>query len=147
LRLARAVTSKLGSRRFHAFHLKGRTIMSTRHTAFAAFTLALAASALLAPRLVPRTGLEAASKAPAPGLVVTIDNFAFGQKEVSVARGTIVTWLNRDDMPHTVVSSDRSFQSPPLDTGDRFSHTFGKPGTYEYFCSIHPRMTGRIVVR
>ena len=80
---------------------------------------------------------------------VAIDNFAFGPAAITVAAGTKVTWTNRDDEPHTVVSADepRPFKSGALDTGDSFSFTFDKPGTYRYFCSIHPHMTGTIVVR
>jgi len=80
---------------------------------------------------------------------VTIDNFAFGPATISVAAGTKVTWTNRDDEPHTVVSADnpRTFKSGALDTGDNFSFTFDKPGTYRYFCSIHPHMTGTVVVK
>jgi len=63
-----------------------------------------------------------------------------------VAAGSTVTWTNRDDVPHNVVSTDRKFKSPVLDTDGQFSHTFDAPGTYKYFCSIHPRMTGQVVV-
>jgi plastocyanin len=80
---------------------------------------------------------------------VTIDNFAFGPGAITVAPGTKVTWTNRDDEPHTVVSADdpRTFKSGALDTGENFSFTFDKPGTYRYFCSIHPHMTGTVVVK
>jgi plastocyanin len=80
---------------------------------------------------------------------VTIDNFAFGPAVMTVAVGTKVTWTNRDDEPHTVVSADdpRAFKSGALDTGDGFSFTFDKPGTYRYFCSIHPHMTGTVEVK
>ena len=60
--------------------------------------------------------------------------------------GTTVTWTNHDDVPHNIVSTTRQFKSPVLDTDQRFSHAFDAPGTYEYFCSIHPRMTGQVVV-
>jgi plastocyanin len=80
---------------------------------------------------------------------VTIDNFAFGPAAITVAAGTKVTWTNRDDEPHTVVSADdpKLFKSGALDTDDNFSFTFDKPGTYRYFCSIHPHMTGTVVVK
>lgn len=78
---------------------------------------------------------------------ITIDNFTFGTDAVTISPGTEVTWVNRDDMPHTVVSTAGVFSSKALDTNDRFSYTFGQPGTYPYYCSIHPRMTGTIVVR
>jgi plastocyanin len=80
---------------------------------------------------------------------VVIDNFAFGPAEFDVAPGTQVVWINRDDEPHTVVSADAKplFQSPPLDTNEKFAFVFKQPGRYPYFCSIHPRMRGVIVVR
>lgn len=78
---------------------------------------------------------------------VKIDNFSFGHVTVTVPPGTTVTWTNRDDIPHTVVSTDGSFKSKVLDTDEKFSFTFSKPGTYPYFCSIHPKMTGKIVVQ
>jgi len=78
---------------------------------------------------------------------VTIDNFSFSPAEVTVAAGTTVTWTNNDDIPHTVASVDKKFKSQALDTGDKFSFTFRDPGTYEYFCSIHPKMVGKIVVK
>ena len=78
---------------------------------------------------------------------VKIDNFSFGPAEISVRAGTTVTWINRDDIPHTAVSTDKSFKSKVLDTDEKFSFTFSKPGAYEYFCSIHPKMTGKVVVQ
>ena len=84
----------------------------------------------------------------APGQIV-IDNFAFAPAMLTVAAGTAVTWINRDEEPHTVMSADQqtSFKSPALDTNDKFTFTFAKPGTYKYFCSIHPHMVGTIVVK
>ena len=89
----------------------------------------------------------AATKADAPQ--VTIDNFAFTPAEITVSPGTTVTWLNRDDIPHTITDAadQRAFKSAPLDTGDSFSHVFATPGTYRYFCSLHAHMQGTIVVR
>lgn len=78
---------------------------------------------------------------------ISIDNFAFSQATLTVASGTRVTWINHDDMLHTVVDEAKSFKSGPLDSGDSFSYVFDKPGTYKYFCSLHPHMTGTIVVR
>jgi plastocyanin len=80
---------------------------------------------------------------------VKIDNFSFGPGTTTVAVGTTVTWTNRDDIPHTVVSTDdpKAFKSKVMDTDEKFSYTFAKPGTYPYFCSIHPKMTGKIVVQ
>lgn len=79
---------------------------------------------------------------------VTIDNFSFDPQTITVPKGTRVVWKNRDDIPHTVVSDDKStFKSHALDTDDSFSYTFDKPGTYGYFCSIHPKMTAKVVVQ
>lgn len=80
---------------------------------------------------------------------VKIDNFSFGPGSLTVAIGTTVTWTNRDDIPHTVVSTDdaKTFKSKVLDTDEKFSFTFSKPGTYPYFCSIHPKMTGKVIVQ
>jgi len=79
---------------------------------------------------------------------VKIDNFAFSPQELTVAAGTIVEWVNRDDLPHVVVSDDKkTFKSKALDTDEKFSYTFTKPGTYTYFCSIHPKMTGKVIVQ
>jgi plastocyanin len=80
---------------------------------------------------------------------VKIDSFSFGPATITVASGTTVTWTNRDDIPHTVVSTDdpKSFKSKVMDTDEKFSYTFATAGTYPYFCSVHPKMTGKIVVQ
>jgi plastocyanin len=80
---------------------------------------------------------------------VGITNFTFAPGNVSVATGTTVTWVNHDEEPHTVVNrgATRIFKSAALDTDDKFSFVFDKPGTYEYFCSVHPNMQGTIVVQ
>jgi plastocyanin len=77
---------------------------------------------------------------------IKIDNFSFGPATITVAAGTTVTWINRDDIPHKVVSNDDVFRSNVLDTDGKFSYTFSKAGAYPYFCSLHPKMTGQIVV-
>ncbi len=89
---------------------------------------------------------SAQEKTPA-GVAVKIDNFSFGPATVTVPAGTTVTWTNRDDIPHTVVSTDGVFKSKALDTDDQFGFVFSKPGIYSYFCSIHPKMTGQIIVQ
>jgi plastocyanin len=79
---------------------------------------------------------------------VTIDNFSFSPATLTVPAGTEVTWVNHDDIPHTVVSDDKTtFKSRALDTDEKFSFTFAKPGTYTYFCSLHPHMTAKVVVQ
>jgi plastocyanin len=84
---------------------------------------------------------------PASSAEVKIDNFSFGPAALTVSVGTKVTWTNRDDIPHTVVSNDKVFKSAVLDTDEKFSYTFTKAGTYPYFCSIHPKMTGKVIVQ
>jgi plastocyanin len=78
---------------------------------------------------------------------IKIDNFSFGPQTVTVPVGTTVTWTNRDDIPHTVVSTDGVFKSKVRDTDEKFSYTFTKAGTYPYFCSVHPKMTGQVIVQ
>jgi plastocyanin len=78
---------------------------------------------------------------------VKIDNFSFGPAALTVPVGTTVTWTNRDDIPHTVVSTDGVFKSKVLDTDEKFTYTFSKAGTFPYFCSIHPKMTGKVIVQ
>lgn len=89
---------------------------------------------------------RAASPA-APAALVHIGNFTFNQPVLTVHPGTTVTWVNDDDIPHTVVEKNLAFKSKVLDTGDKFSFTFAKPGQFDYFCSIHPHMTGRVIVK
>jgi plastocyanin len=88
----------------------------------------------------------AAQPAPTANAAVEIDQFAFIPQRITVKAGTTVTWVNEDDVPHTVASSTKLFKSKALDTQDKFSFTFMTPGTYAYFCSVHPHMTGTVVV-
>ena len=89
--------------------------------------------------------LLAATPALAADIAVKIGNFTFGPQELKVKAGTTVTWTNEDDIPHTVVSPN-AFRSKVLDTDGTYSFTFTTPGTYRYFCSLHPHMTGTIIV-
>ena len=77
---------------------------------------------------------------------VKIDNFTFVPQRVTIKPGTTVTWINEDDIPHAIASTGKAFRSKVLDADDKFSFTFTTAGTYEYFCSLHPHMTGTIVV-
>ena len=88
-----------------------------------------------------------AQQAPAKNAEITIDNFNFAPGTFTVAVGTTVTWINHDDIPHTAVSTDGVFKSKVMDTDEKFSYTFTKAGTYPYFCSVHPKMTGTVVVQ
>jgi plastocyanin len=78
---------------------------------------------------------------------VKIDNFVFGPQTLTVPVGATVTWTNKDDIPHTTVSTDGVFKSKVMDTEDKFSYRFDKAGTYPYYCTIHPKMTGKVVVQ
>ena len=77
---------------------------------------------------------------------VGIDNFAFTPAVLTVKPGATVTFVNHDDIPHLVVAVDGAYRSKALDTNDKFSFTFAKPGEYAYFCGLHPHMKGKIVV-
>ena len=77
---------------------------------------------------------------------INIDNFAFSPATVTVPAGTKITWTNHDDIPHNIMDTAHGIKSKALDTDDSFSYTFGEPGTYDYFCSLHPKMVGKIVV-
>ncbi len=90
--------------------------------------------------------MAAGAEAAPNGSEITIDNFMFTPATLTVKVGTPITWTNRDDIPHTVVSDDKTFKSRALDTDEKFTFTPAKPGTYTYFCSIHPKMVGKIVV-
>jgi plastocyanin len=107
----------------------------------------LAAAGLLVGGSRGFTARAGQAQTQASGAEVKIDNFSFGPGIVTVPVGTTVTWTNRDDIPHTVVSDDKVFKSKVLDTDEKFSYTFPKPGTFGYFCSIHPKMTGKVVVQ
>ena len=78
---------------------------------------------------------------------VVIENFSFVPAILTVKAGTKVTWVNRDDVPHTATDTDKRFNSKTLDTDDQFDFTFSEPGTYNYFCALHPKMTGQIIVK
>ena len=108
-----------------------------RITALSLFTLALFISQPVS-----------AADATAAAVAIKIDNFSFNPPTITIPPGTQVTWANRDDIPHTVVSDDKTtFKSRALDTAEKFSFTFTKPGIYEYFCSIHPHMTAKVIVQ
>jgi plastocyanin len=79
--------------------------------------------------------------------VITIDNFTFTPKELTVAVGTTIKWVNHDDIPHTVVEKKTTFRSKALDTDDSYSFTFTSAGTFDYFCGLHPHMVGQVIVK
>ena len=106
---------------------------------------ALAVALFAAEATLPATTSARAAETEVK-IEVKIDNFTFAPQRIVVQAGTTVTWTNADDAPHTVVSTTKLFKSSALDTEDKFSFTFATPGTYEYFCSLHPHMTGTVVV-
>jgi plastocyanin len=110
--------------------------------------VSLLTTVMVAALLLSAASPASSGKAPQPtSAEVKVDNFSFGPASLTVAVGTTVTWTNRDDIPHTVVSTDKVFKSKVLDTDEKFSFTFDKAGTYPYFCSVHPKMTGSVVVQ
>jgi plastocyanin len=120
---------------------------------FTLIAFALAAPAGLAgAEALPGSGMVPVAAEAGPAAeeaVVTIDNFTFTPAQLTVAKGTRVVWINRDDIPHLIVSADDPgrMRSPPLDTDDQFAFTFAAPGAYRYFCSLHPHMQGVVIVR
>jgi plastocyanin len=110
--------------------------------------LSFQGAALATGALMITVAAEMAKATPAPAATaVTIGNFTFKNQVVTVKPGTTVTWTNADDIPHTVTSNNGVFRSKVLDSGDKFSFTFAKPGQFGYFCSLHPHMTGTIIVK
>jgi plastocyanin len=115
------------------------------------WVLAVAALAILIAMTAGRQKTSGAAlaqqKAATAEAAIKIDNFTFSPSAVTVHVGDTVRWTNHDDLPHNVVSEDKSFKSKTLDTDENFSYTFSRPGAYGYYCSIHPKMTGKIVVQ
>lgn len=110
--------------------------------------LSFQGAALVTCALMMSTVSAMSKAAPAPAAAaVTIGNFTFKSQVMTVKPGTTVTWTNADDIPHTVTSSSGVFKSKVLDSGDKFSFTFAKVGQFGYFCSLHPHMTGTVIVK
>jgi plastocyanin len=123
---------------------KGNRTMTTKKI----WIVGLATTVMIAMLLLTGTPSVAANDQPAGASAdVKIDNFSFGPQTLTVSVGTTVVWTNRDDIPHTVVSTDGVFKSKVRDTDEKFSYTFTEAGTYPYFCSVHPKMTGKVVVQ
>ena len=102
--------------------------------------------AILVLATLPALAAPSASAATPQTVTIEIRGMQYAQKTLTVAPGTTVTWVNKDEMPHTVTDRGRIFRSAALDTGDSFSHTFTKPGEFTYFCTLHPFMSAKIVV-
>ncbi len=109
--------------------------------------LGLTTAVVVAMLFIGSTRVSANDQTSAATAEVKIDNFTFGPQTITVPAGTTVIWTNKDDIPHTSVSTEGVFKSKVLDTDEKFSYTFTKPGTYPYYCTIHPKMTGQIVVK
>jgi len=110
-------------------------------------TLSVAALAIVLLMVAGRSRTFGAAVEDSPAVQVKIDNFVFSPNPLTVPVGSTIRWTNQDDIPHNVVSDDKSFKSKALDTDETFTYTFTKPGTYTYFCSIHPKMTGKVIVQ
>lgn len=106
-----------------------------------------ATAVLAAALLALAVGLPERPAAAGEEVTVSIDNFTFSPAEVTVVPGTTVTWVNNDDIPHTVVEKTQAFRSKVIDTEGKFSFTFMTVGDFTYFCSLHPHMTGKVVVK
>ena len=91
--------------------------------------------------------VASANNASANPNEIVIENFSFEPATLTVNAGTTVTWVNHDDEPHTATATDKRFNSKTLDNGDRFSQEFKAPGTYNYYCALHPKMIGKIIVK
>ncbi len=111
------------------------------HTTARILLCALLAAPLSMSSLAATPGGEASAPS------VHIDNFTFSPKEITIPLGGTVTWVNDDDIPQALATTDKAFRSKAMDTEEKFSFTFNKPGTYAYFCSLHPHMQGKVIVR
>jgi len=106
-----------------------------------ALSLAVAAVVILHPTRAKSEESKTSS------MEVRVDNFTFGPDTLTVPANSTVTWVNKDDVPHVIASNDGLFKSKALDTEDKYSYTFTKAGTYAYYCSVHPKMVGKIIVQ
>jgi plastocyanin len=126
-------------------NLERNRTMTGKNVWFASFAAAVIIAIVLL--LAGSPSVAANDQSSVANAEVKIDNFSFGPQTVTVPVGATVTWTNRDDIPHTVVSTDGLFNSKVRDTDEKFSYTFAKAGTYPYYCSVHPKMTGKVVVQ
>ncbi len=97
--------------------------------------------------IVLHSGAATGQTAQPQTIEIKVDNFTFSPETLTIPANSTVTWTNKDDVPHVIASTDGLFRSKGLDTDDHYSFKFSKPGTYNYFCAIHPKMTGKIVVQ
>jgi len=125
------------------------SVSNLARSALIAAALGAATATMLAAVVLPGVAQNAAPAAPAAAAAaVSIDNFTFTPQSLTVKAGTTVTWTNRDDIPHGIAATNNAFaRSRAMDTDQSYSFTFTTPGTYQYFCYIHPHMVGTIVVQ
>jgi plastocyanin len=122
-----------------------RSLSDTIRSRFVAAALGAATAAIVAATVLPSW---AQNVPQGNASAISIDNFTFTPQTLTLNAGTTVTWTNKDDIPHGIASANNAFaKSKALDTDDSYSFTFTIPGTYKYFCYIHPHMTGTIVVQ
>src|SRR5580698_3036425 len=124
---------------------KGNRKMTKNNAWIAGLAMPVVIATLLL--FVGSARVTASNQPSTANAAVKIDNFVFGPQTLTVPVGTTVTWTNSDDIPHTSVSTEGVFKSKVLDTDEKFSYTFTKAGTYPYYCTIHPKMTGTVVVQ
>jgi len=124
--------------------IKGE-LKEMRKISFVAFVIVISLSAATVSILRPILAKGEETKTPA--LEVQVHNFTFSPETLTVSVNSAVTWVNKDDIPHVIASNDALFMSKALDTDQKFSYTFTKAGTYPYYCTVHPKMVGKIIVR
>jgi len=115
-----------------------------RKMSFVGLVIAISLSA--ASVFIPHPMRAEGDETKAPAMEVQVDNFTFSPQTLTVPVNKAVTWTNKDDIPH-VIASNGLFMSKALDTDQKFSYTFTKAGTYQYYCTLHPKMVGKIVVQ
>jgi plastocyanin len=127
--------------------LERKQTMTKKSMRVAAVAMPVMMAMLLLFAASPSVKASNNDRTSAVNAAVKIDNFVFGPQTLTVPVGATVTWTNSDDIPHTSVSTEGVFKSKVLDTDEKFSYTFTKAGTYPYYCTIHPKMTGKVVVQ
>lgn len=134
-------------RRFPAFAVARTLILGAAAFSIVAGEPVVARMTMTMARTPARTATVTPAQTPVAAQVVQIRNFAFSPAVITVTVGTTVSWINGDDDPHTVTATDKTFHSGALDTKDKFQFRFTKVGQFAYFCSLHPHMTGKVIVK
>jgi plastocyanin len=113
----------------------------------ASMSVSVAAVSSASGPVIASTPTGSPESSTGPAAEVKIDNFAFTPGVITVKAGTQVTWINHDDIPHTVDSTQGKFKSAAMDTDDKFQFRFTEPGEYPFYCRMHPKMTGKVIVQ